>query len=687
VSEREWPLGGYVDASGARFRVFAPDAHAVVLCLRKGRDAPELRFVMTKQTDGSFALRLDAVEPGALYTYCAEGPYAPNEGLFFNSNLKLLDPYARKLACRPAQPADPSADPSAGPSTSPVTIPITDEGAEVHECLWGCVTEVPKDRCAASGNRPNRAWDETIIYEAHVRGMTMLHPELPKEQRGTFRGLSHPSVLDHLEQLGVTALELMPVFHIKHEPRLLAQGLANDWGYSPASFFAIEPSYASDKENPEGELSALVHACHVRGIEVILDVVYNHTGELDESYPAFSFRGLAARTYYRRDSARNASGCGNTLNLDAPEVRALILESLRFLRNQIGIDGVRFDLGAIVLGNGQLVREIEADVDLVGMKLIAEPWDAQSYGLGSLPESVFEWNDRFRDDVRKVFRGDAGMIGALASRYAGSSDLLRAGAHSGARSRSLNYVSAHDGFTLRDSVSFLHRHNEANGEQNRDGHAHEVSVNHGVEGSSPELESARLSHVRALLAMLYLSKGVPMLSHGDELFRTQLGNNNAYCQDGPLTWLRWDHADRHAYPHSLAAWCGALAKLRSVLQRNLSFYIAEAEASASASAGDCDPELRVAWRLPERSRDAPLEENDWAAARALVAHHTSMMLVFNPSKEAITVEVPERYTQVLLSSADGSVLVLGSTLREACSGTMRVAARSVSVLGIATLSR
>jgi glycogen debranching enzyme GlgX len=575
-------LGGWAQNDGASFAVYAPMATSLELVLVGQR-------TVSMQRSGDF------------HSAYVHGVHAGQAYLYRNVDQLLLDPYARSVSERDG-----------------VYVGHVATELRVHH-------ERP----------PRRAMQ--LIYEAHVRGMTMLDPEVPVPQRGTFRGLMHPHIVARLKRLGVTALELMPVFFVAHEPRLRANGLLNYWGYSPANFFAIEPRYAAHAEDPASELRELIRFLHAHDLQVILDVVYNHTGELDAR--TFSWRGLAP--YYRTDALHNAAGCGNVLDFAEAHVRGLVLESLRYVHHDLGADGVRFDLGAIVLEYTEFAQQVRTE--LPELQLFAEPWDAMRYALGSLPNDVFEWNDRFRDDVRAFFRGDPGKRGDLASRYAGSSDILgKAG-----QSRSLNYVAAHDGFTLRDSVSYSVRHNHANGEDNRDGHAHEIAFSHGIEGPAAELIAVRRAHQRALLAVLYLSKGIPMLSHGDEFGRTQHGNNNAYCQDNEITWMLPHEAD-------LFAWCAWMAQLRAAIGATLSFFAAHGE---------------VTWADAE---GATLKPDTWSNGDTLVACHETHAVVFT-GLTATTVALARKYTRLLAHSEDART-------DGAVFGALSMSARSVAVV-------
>jgi glycogen operon protein len=397
--------------------------------------------------------------------------------------------------------------------------------------------------------RPDTPWRDTVIYEAHVRGLTMLHPDVPHALRGTFLGVATPPVIEHLKRLGVTAIELLPVHAHADEPALVARGLTNYWGYNSVSFFAPDPRFAveRDPEAPIREFKAMVRDLHANGLEVILDVVYNHTAEGPEAGPTWSWRGLNPHAY-RRDPHTSAlldwTGCGNTVNTDDPGMRALIIDSLRYWATEMRVDGFRFDLAAVLDRDAyspeSLIREILDDPRLAGLKLIAEPWDAAGhYRLGTYPAGVAEWNDRYRDSVRRFWRGDAGATAAFATAICGSDDVFDRASRT--PQDSVNFIAAHDGFTLADLVSYSVKHNDANGEDNRDGADDNASSNAGVEGPADDAAvlRERRCRQRSLYATLLLSLGVPMISGGDELGRTQLGNNNAYCQDSPLSWTHW----------------------------------------------------------------------------------------------------------------------------------------------------
>jgi glycogen operon protein len=424
----------------------------------------------------------------------------------------------------------------------------------------------------ASDRRPATPWRDTVIYEAHVRGLTRLHPEVPEALRGTFLGVATPPIVAHLKKLGVTAIELLPVHAHADEPALLARGLTNYWGYNSLSFFAPDPRFAvgPDAGAPVREFKTMVRALHEHGLEVILDVVYNHTAEGPETGPTLSWRGLNPNAY-RRDPRTSAlldwTGCGNTVNTDDPAMRALILDSLRYWADDMHVDGFRFDLAAVLDRDANspdsLIHQIRNHPRLAGLKLIVEPWDAAGhYRLGTYPAGVAEWNDRYRDAVRRFWRGDSDATPAFVTAICGSDDVIDRSSRT--PQDSVNFVTAHDGFTLADLVSYAAKHNEANGEENRDGAADNVSSNAGVEGPTGHaavlLERRRRQ--RSLYASLFLSLGVPMISGGDEVGRTQLGNNNAYCQDSPLSWTPWPG------DASFQRFCERVAELR---RQHLSF--------------------------------------------------------------------------------------------------------------------
>ncbi len=542
------PLGVRWDGSGVNVAVAAPNADAVEICLFDAQDN-EHRYQLPERDGGVWHCYLPGVGPGQRYGLRAHGPYAPDRGLRYNPAKLLVDPYARLLTGGLV----PHAAISGFDETDPYSM--SSDGRDSAPFVPRCV--VVDDRPAGAdpaANRPGTPWPDTILYELHVKGFTQRHPDVPAGHRGTYAGLAHPAVIDHLRTLGVTAVELLPVHANLSEPTLTRRGLTNYWGYNTVGFFAPHPGYAAT-DNPVAEFRSMVRELHAAGIEVILDVVFNHTAEGSERGPTLSLRGLDNATYYRVEPSdprryRDVTGCGNTLNTSSPHVIKLIMDSLRYWITEMGVDGYRFDLATALARNpdsfdpaAPLLTAIHADPVLSTVKIIAEPWDVGwgGYQVGAFPAPWAEWNGRYRDTVRAVWTQHASGVADLGYRITGSSDLYQ---HSGRRPwASVNFVTAHDGFTLADLVSYADKHNEANGEGNHDGDAHNNSTNCGVEGPTdcPDVLSHRRRTRRALLATLLLSAGVPMLLAGDEFGRSQGGNNNAYCQDNAISWMRWPH--------------------------------------------------------------------------------------------------------------------------------------------------
>ena len=536
---RPFPLGVTLEPGGANVAVFSAHAERLELCLfDAGGERQTACIRLPEVTDQVFHGFIPGLAAGQVYGLRAHGPWAPQRGSRFNPNRLLLDPYAKALTGRFDWSGPNLVDPA-----DPLAFDPRDNAALVPK---GVMIE---DAATLEGLRT--PWAETVLYEAHVRGMTMLHPQVPEALRGTYLGLAQPAVLEHLVRLGVTAVELMPVWAFLDEQRLVRMGLSNYWGYNPFAFLAAEPRYAV--REPIAEFRAMVAALHGAGIEVILDVVLNHTAETDLLGPTLSLRGLDNATYYRLDPGDPAryldwTGCGNCLNLGHPRVLQLAMDALRHWAAQ-GVDGFRFDLapalgrdaGGEFRADAALLQAMAQDPVLGGVKLIAEPWDLGPHGYrqGQFPQPFAMWNDRFRDCVRRFWRGDEAVVPELAGRLLGSSDLFEAAGHR--PQVSVNLVTAHDGFTLADLVSYATRHNEANGEQNRDGHHDNLSANHGVEGPTDNAAvlELRARQKRNLLATLLFAQGTPMLLMGDELERSQQGNNNAYCQDNELSWMSW----------------------------------------------------------------------------------------------------------------------------------------------------
>ena len=516
------------------FALFSAVASGVEVCLFDGDK--ETRFPMVR-TNNVWHLAVAGVEIGTEYGFRIHGEHA-------NPNKLMLDPYAKAVNGKP--------DLSSEESRS--WFLMNDHRDNAHIAPRAVI--ISEDFDWEDDTSPNTPWAETIVYELHVKGFSQLNEKIPAALRGTYAGLAHPVNLAYLKELGVTAVELLPVnFHI-NEPHLQARGLQNYWGYNPLAMFAVEPKYAATN-NPLAEVKAMVKAFHKAGIEVILDVVFNHSAESEQTYPTFCQRGIDNQTYYwRNDQGRyiNWTGCGNMLNLSSDVGRKWVIDCLRYWVEQCHVDGFRFDL-ATILGrdtpdfnaSAQLFIDIKNEPSLQNIKLIAEPWDIGHYGyqVGNFPSYFAEWNDRFRDDLCRFWLWKSGEIGAFAERFAGSSDLFKK--NDRLPHTTLNFITAHDGFTLKDLVSYNQKHNEANGEENRDGRNENYSYNHGVEGSTESLSEPQKSAVEnnrtfaqiGLLMSLLLANGTPMLLAGDEFGNTQYGNNNAYCQDNEITWLKW----------------------------------------------------------------------------------------------------------------------------------------------------
>ncbi|MDX1969012.1 MAG: glycogen debranching protein GlgX [Planctomycetaceae bacterium] len=549
-----YPLGATWDGGGTNFAIFSEHATGVELCLfDSASDGHESqRIALREQTDQVWHAYLPDVRPGQCYGYRVLGPYEPERGHRFNPQKLVLDPYAKAIARKVLwsdamfgyQIGNPAEDLVIDPRDSAPFAPL---GVVVDQAFtWG-------------DDRPPRIpWHRTVIYELHVKGFTMQHPEIPEALRGTYAGLTSDPVLRHLEQLGVTTVELMPIHHHVDDRHLVERGLVNYWGYNTLSFFAPDIRYVASGSADEAvrEFKMLVRAFHSAGIEVILDVVYNHTAEGNHMGPTLSLRGIDNAAYYRL-SPENAryymdfTGCGNTLNMRHPRVLQLIMDSLRYYVLEMHVDGFRFDLASALARELHEVDRLGAFFDIIHqdpilsqVKLIAEPWDVGpgGYQVGNFPVLWTEWNGKYRDCVRRFWKGDGGTAGELASRLSGSSDLYE---HSGRRPyASINFITCHDGFTLQDLVSYNDKHNDANGEGNRDGANDNHSWNCGAEGptSDPAVLKLRAQQKRNLLATLLLSQGVPMLLAGDEFGHSQQGNNNAYCQDSEISWLIWDLA-------------------------------------------------------------------------------------------------------------------------------------------------
>jgi glycogen operon protein len=546
-----YPLGATWDGAGVNFSLFSENATGVDLCLFIGPDGNEqvARIPMKEQTDQVWHVYLPEARPGQRYGYRVHGPYAPSEGHRFNPDKLLLDPYAKAIAGTIKW-----SDALFGYTLGHPDADLSRDDRDSARGLPKCVVADPAFSWG-DDPPPRTPWHKTLIYEVHVKGFTIRHPEVPPDLRGTYAALTCPPILEYLHYLGITAIELMPVHQFVADRHLVDRGLTNFWGYNTIGFFAPDARYASSGVLGQqvAEFKTMVKTLHREGIEVILDVVYNHTAEGNHLGPTLCFRGIDNAAYYRllADNRRcymDYTGCGNTLDMTHPRVLQLIMDSLRYWVLEMHVDGFRFDLASALARELHEVDRLGAFFDIIHqdpiisqVKLIAEPWDLGEggYQVGNFPVLWAEWNGKYRDTVRRFWKGDHGQVGDLAYRLTGSSDLYERG---GRRPyASINFVTAHDGFTLHDLVSYNEKHNEANGEENRDGSTDNLSWNCGVEGPTddPAVLSLRERQKRNVLATLLLSQGVPMLLAGDELGRTQGGNNNAYCQDNEVSWVDW----------------------------------------------------------------------------------------------------------------------------------------------------
>ena len=604
---RERPLGATSDDEGANFALFSPAATSVDVCLFDD-DGAQTRVPLRESTGHVWHGYVRGVGPGSRYGFRVDGPFDPRKGLRFNANKLLVDPYARAL------------DGEFLLDDAVFGFPAGHDGAVGHDdtvrddrdsAPYVPKSVVVRDEFDWSGDRrPNRPWADTVLYETHVRGFTMRHPSVPPELRGTFAGLAHPAAVEHLTSLGVTAIELMPVHHFVSEVGLLRRGLTNYWGYNTLGYFAPHAGFSSSGSRGQQvtEFKQMVKAMHDAGIEVILDVVYNHTAESDELGPTLAFRGIDNAGYYRLRDGRyyvNHTGTGNTLNLGERHTLALVTDSLRYWVTQMHVDGFRFDLASTLTRSATGVDKrsaflavVHQDPVLSQVKLIAEPWDLGEggYQLGGFPPPWSEWNDRFRNSARDFWlRGPTG-VRELGTRLSGSSDLYQG---DGRRPyASINYVTCHDGFTLHDLVTYADKHNDANHENNRDGPNDNHNWNCGHEGETDDSAVNRIRDraIRGLLSTMLLSTGVPMLSHGDEIGRTQRGNNNTYCQDNELSWIDWTNAD-----HALLDFTRRVIALRRAhpVFRQGSFFTGGAAAHVDGvdapAHGDSDGVKDLAW--------------------------------------------------------------------------------------------
>ncbi|SFS12068.1 glycogen operon protein [Agrococcus baldri] len=606
-----YPLGATFDGTGTNFALYTESAEKVELCLFDDDDT-ETRVELKEVDAYVWHGYLPTVQPGQRYGYRVHGPYEPERGLRHNPAKLLLDPYAK------------------------ATTGTIDWGQPLHSYNFGDPLSFNEEDSAPhmikgvvinpffdwTGDRhPNTPLSESIIYEAHVKGLTQTHPDVPESLRGTYAGLAHPAIIAHLKKIGVTAIELMPVHQFVHDAVLVEKGLRNYWGYNTLGFFAPHAEYAGTGERGQQvqEFKAMVKALHDADIEVILDVVYNHTAEGNHMGPTLSWRGIDNQAYYRlvegdEQHYMDYTGTGNSLNVSRPHSLQMIMDSLRYWVTEMHVDGFRFDLAATLAREFYEVDKLSTFFELVQqdpvvsqVKLIAEPWDIGpgGYQVGNFPPVWAEWNGKYRDEVRDFWRGEPTALGEFATRLAGSADLYE---QSGRRPvASINFVTAHDGFTLRDLVSYNEKHNDANGEDGNDGESHNRSYNYGAEGPTddPEILQVRARQQRNFLATLLLSQGVPMLLHGDELGRTQRGNNNTYAQDSELSWIDWSSIDQ-----PLIEFTAAVAQLR---REHPAFRRKRFFTGSDVRTGDGERLNDIVWLRPDAT---PMAGDDWQTMEA-----------------------------------------------------------------------
>jgi isoamylase len=637
-----YPLGATWDGKGVNFALFASNAISVDLCLYDD-DAisGEIRIPMVEKSRDIWHVYLDEVGPGQCYGYRLDGSYDPSQGQRYNANKVVIDPYAKAIS-GPVEWHDSLFGYEIGQED--LVMSTTDNARFIPK---GVVIDPYYDWEGVTA--PARKYHETIIYEAHVKGLTRLHPDIPEDIRGTYAAIAHPVLISHLKSLGITAIELMPVHQFINDRHLIERGLYNYWGYNTIGFFAPDSKYSSSgyRGGQVREFKDMVKALHREGIEVIMDVVYNHTAEGNHLGPTLSFKGIDNETYYRLSEDKryymDYTGTGNTLNAHSPNVLRMMMDSLRYWILEMHVDGFRFDL-ASTLARGlnevnmlsSFFSIIHQDPVISQVKLIAEPWDIGEggYQVGNFPSGWAEWNGKYRDCIRDYWRGEESMLGEFASRLTGSPDLYQDNDRS--PTASINFVTAHDGFTLHDLVSYNEKHNEANGENNEDGEDHNRSCNYGAEGETEDeaINSLRSRQKRNMLATLFLSQGVPMLVAGDEIGRTQQGNNNAYCQDNEISWLEWKTADK-----DLLEFTRQLIRLRKenpVFSRRKWF-------SGKPVNGTDIPD--IAWFLPEGTE---MEEHNWqedfAKSLAVFLHGSgaAFYVIFNAHYEDVVYRLPQQ---------------------------------------------
>ncbi|MDO8988053.1 MAG: glycogen debranching protein GlgX [Sideroxyarcus sp.] len=649
------PRGASWDGLGVNFSLFSEHAERVELCLFDASGKHEIqRIELREQTDMIWHCFLPEAGPGLLYGYRVHGPYDPARGHRFNPNKLLIEPYAKDIVGQ-LKWSDAHYGYRIGHRNGDLSFDRRDNAADMPKC------RVIDSAFSWDGDRsPDIPWADMVIYEMHVRGFTMQHPDIPPELRGTYAGLATAPAIEHLKRLGVTSVELMPVHAFVDDRQLVERGLSNYWGYNSIGFLAPEQRFSAS--GALGEFKAMVKALHTAGIEVILDVVYNHTAEGNQMGPTLSFRGIDNAAYYRlvAEDQRyymDYTGCGNTLNLQHPRVLQLIMDSLRYWVLDMHVDGFRFDLASALARELHAVNRLGAFFDILvqdpvlsRVKLIAEPWDLGEggYQVGNFPAGWTEWNDRYRDTMRAFWKGDKSLIGDFARRLTGSSDLYE---HSGRKPyASVNFITAHDGFTLQDLVSYNGKHNEANGHDNRDGSDNNNAWNCGAEGPTRkrEINMLRARQKRNLMATLLFSQGVPMFVAGDEMGKTQLGNNNAYCQDNALGWVNWKLAKGDREFMAFVTRLIALRREHPVFRRRNFFQGRSirgtevkdiqwlkpdgAEMSDDEWAGDSTRSLGVFL-----SGDSMLESD----SRGKPVRDDNFLLLFNAHHEALNFKLPE----------------------------------------------
>jgi isoamylase len=658
-----FPLGATWDGKGVNFALYSENAIAIKLCLftREGRETEQIN--VTERTGHIWHIYIRDIGPKQLYGYRVNGQYDPKSGHRFNENKLLIDPYAKAISGT-IQWHDSLFAYDIGNQEEDLSFSETDSAPSIPKCV------VIDPHFDWENDQPLKIpFHKTIIYEMHVKGFTKLNPHLPESIRGTFAGIAHPSVIDYLKKLGITAVELLPVHHFVSDRSLQDKKLTNYWGYNTIGFFSPDVRYSSTGTAGEQvtEFKQMVKALHQAGIEVILDVVYNHTGEGNQLGPTLSFRGIDNVSYYRltedKRFYKDYTGTGNTLNANLPNVLRLMMDSLRYWVLEMHVDGFRFDLAATLARELHEVDKLSSFFDIIQqdpvlsqVKLIAEPWDLGEggYQVGNFPTEWSEWNGKYRDCIRDYWRGSESMLGEFALRFTGSADLYQDDNRKPCAS--INFITAHDGFTLQDLVSYNEKHNEQNGEENKDGETHNRSWNCGAEGQTDDSEiiTLRQKQKRNFLATLFLSQGVPMLLAGDEFGQTQNGNNNAYCQDNKISWLNWKNADR-----DLLQFTQKLIKLRkqnSVFSKRHWFHGKDIKGSAIKD---------IAWFLPSGAEMSDENWNhDFAKALAVYlndgdyhpdnpAPRTRFYIVFNAHHEEVSYTFPsEKYARHWIKRLD-----------------------------------